>query len=96
MSEIGYLDRLTDDWFPLDVMRAEARKPDWVALMVDVHPDDLKTCRCEGPALLYVHPKDYRPGDRTAHSRWFRVSDKYRSKDDAWDALERMIRAARH
>ncbi len=34
-------------WFALDIMRQEARKWDWVALMIDVCPDDLKTCTCE-------------------------------------------------
>jgi hypothetical protein len=39
-------DRPPTGWFALDVMR---RKPqwDWVALMVDVHPDDLKHCACD-------------------------------------------------
>ena len=59
---IEYIDRPPAGWFALDVMRKEARKWDWVALMVDVHPDDLKTCTCNFPALFYVHPKDYRPG----------------------------------
>lgn len=61
-TAIEYFDRPPLGWFALDVMRNEARKRDWVALMVDVHPDDLKTCTCDFPALFYVHPKDYRPG----------------------------------
>ena len=35
-----YLDKPPAGWFPLDVMRKEARKRDWVALMIDVHPDE--------------------------------------------------------
>ena len=61
-----YLDRPAPGWFALDVMREKPRKWDWVALMVDVDPDDLKHCACDFPALFYVHPADYRPGDRVA------------------------------
>jgi hypothetical protein len=28
-------------WFVLDVMKKAARKSDWVALTIDVHPEDL-------------------------------------------------------
>jgi len=62
MTAIEYLDRPVPGWFVLDVVRKETRKWNWVALMVDVHPDDLKTCTCDFPALFYVHPRDYRPG----------------------------------
>jgi hypothetical protein len=34
------LDRPQPGWFVLDVMRSEDRKWDWVALMIDVHPED--------------------------------------------------------
>jgi hypothetical protein len=91
MTTIEYLDRPPAGWFALDVMRKEARKWDWVVLMVDVHPDDLKTCTCDFPALLYVHPKDYRPGERKAQQRWVRVPGKHRNKDAAWDAVEGMM-----
>jgi hypothetical protein len=47
MSAIEYLDRPPTGWFVLDVIRREARKRDWVALMVDVDPDELKHCLCE-------------------------------------------------
>ena len=70
MTAIEQLDRRLAGWFVLDVMREKSRKWDWVALMVDVDPDDLKTCTCDFPALFYVHPNDYRPGDRIAHQRW--------------------------
>ena len=66
MTTIEYLDRPPTGWFALDVVRKEARKWDWVVLMVDVHPDDLKNCTCDFPALFYVHPKNYRPGERQA------------------------------
>jgi hypothetical protein len=35
------LDRPPPGWFVLDVMKKVARKSDWVALMIDVHPADL-------------------------------------------------------
>ena len=52
MTAIEYLDRPVPGWFVLDVVRKETRKWNWVALMVDVHPDDLKTCTCDFPALF--------------------------------------------
>ena len=65
-SRTQYIDLPPAGWFPLDVMKAEKRKWDWVALMVDVHPDELKHCVCK-TAFLYVHPRDYRPdGGRRA------------------------------
>jgi hypothetical protein len=95
MTAIEYLDRLPPGWFALDVMRSEARKRDWVALLADVHPDDLKNCTCDFPALFFVHPKDYRSGDRKVNQGWFRIPGKHRNRDVAWDALENMI-ATRH
>jgi len=41
MTAIEFLDRPPTGWFVLDVMRFEARKRNWVALMIDVDPDDL-------------------------------------------------------
>jgi hypothetical protein len=95
MIAIEYLDRPAPGWFALDVVRREARKRDWVALMIDVHPDDLKTCACEFPALFYVHPKEYRPGPRKAQQRWLRIPGKHRNKDAAWDTLQELM-ATRH
>jgi hypothetical protein len=69
MKTIEYLDRPPDGWFALDVMRKEGPKWDWAVLMVDIHPDDLRTRTCDFPALFYVHPKDYRPGERKAQQR---------------------------
>jgi hypothetical protein len=72
-DSIEELDRPPHGWFVLDVMPKESRRGDWVALMVDVHPDDLKTCTCDFPALFYVRPKEYRPGNRTARQGWLRT-----------------------
>jgi len=66
MTDIQYLDRLPAGWFVLDVMRQKSRGCDWVALAVDVDPDDLKNHACDFPALFYVHPKEHRPGERKA------------------------------
>ncbi len=95
MTAVDYLDCPAPGWFALDVMRESERKRDWVALMVDVDPDELKTCACEFPALFYVHPKEYRPGPRKAQQRWLRIPGKHRNKDAAWDALQNML-ATRH
>jgi hypothetical protein len=35
-----FIDRPPAGWFTLDVMRTAWRKWDWVALMIDVPPDD--------------------------------------------------------
>jgi len=93
---IKYLDRPPAGWFPLDVMKAgSGRKWDWCALMIGVHPDELKHCLCK-TAFLYVHPNEYKPdGSRTAREAWVRVPGKHRNKDAAWAALENMI-ATRH
>jgi hypothetical protein len=82
--------------FPFSVSRCEvASGGDWTALMVDIDPDDLKNCACEFPALFYVDPKDYCPGNRTAHQCWVRIACKHRSQTAAWNALQNMI-ATRH
>ena len=88
---VEYLDRPAAGWFVLDVMREKSRKWDWVALMIDVDPDDLKHCQCAFPILFYVHPDDYRPGSRVAHQRLLRVPGKHRNRDAAWDALRGMM-----
>ena len=86
------LDQPPAGWFPLDVMKAgDGRKWDWCALMIDVHPDELKHCLCK-TAFLYVHPNEYKPdGSRTAREAWVRVSGKHRNKDAAWDALQDIL-----
>jgi len=75
MTAIEYLDRPPSGWFVLDVMRKEWRKWDWVALMIDVHPDDFLS----------------RKRDPTAPSCWVLIPGKHRNKDTAWDALEDMM-----
>jgi hypothetical protein len=94
---IEYLDRPPAGWFPLDVMKAGGgRKGEWCALMVDVHPDELKHCHCK-IAFLYVHPNDYKPdSNRTAREAWVRVPGKHRNKDAAWDALHDIMSTPGH
>ena len=93
--QFAALDLPPPGWFALDVMRTEARKWDWTALMVDVDPDELRICVCDFPALFYVHPKDYRPGGRTARQCWVRIAGKHRNRDAAWEALHNTM-ATRH
>jgi hypothetical protein len=90
------LDRPPAGWFPLNVMRKEeGRKWDWVALMVDVDPDNLKYCACDFPALFFVHPDEWRPAEgRVAHQAYVRVSGKHRNADAAWEAIHEMMAAA--
>jgi hypothetical protein len=94
MTTIEYLDRPPTGWFVLDVMRSNSRKHDWVALMIDVHPDELKHCRCK-IAFLYVRPNEYRPGSCTAREVYVRIPGKHRNWDAAWDALQELV-ATRH
>jgi hypothetical protein len=89
-----FVDSPPAGWFILDVVRAERRKWNWTALMIDVHPDELKHCRCK-TAFLYVHPNEYRPGTTTAHEVWVRIPGKHKNRDAAWNCLEDMM-AARH
>ena len=90
------LDRPPPGWHALDVMKADdSRKWDWVAFMIDVHPNELKHCRCE-MAWLYVHPDEYRPNEgRTAREALVSVPGKHRNKQAAWVALQQML-ATRH
>jgi hypothetical protein len=92
---VKYADTPPAGWFVLDVMRTASRGRDWAALMIDVDSDDLKNCVCNFPALFYVHPMEYCPGDRTAHQCWVRIAGKHRSRDAAWTAIEDML-AMRH
>ena len=91
MIAIEYFDRPPSGWFVLSVMREKPRKWEWVALMVDVHPDELKHCRCK-IAFLYVHPSEYRPDEnRIAREAWVRIPGKHRNEDAAWDALQDLM-----
>jgi hypothetical protein len=96
MSTVETLDRPPAGWFVLDAMKVgNLRKWDWCALMINVHPDELKHCRCK-VAFLYVHPNEYRPDEsRTAREAYVRIPGKHRHRGAAWDALEDMM-APRH
>lgn len=82
-------------WFILDVMPGDEGSKHWVALMVDVDPEDLKTCAADFPALFYVHPDEYRPAGRSARQCFVKIPGKHRSRDAAYSALEDMM-ATRH
>jgi hypothetical protein len=97
MTEIATLDRPPAGWFALDVSRKRSRSWDWVALMVDVDPDELKYCACDFPALFFIHPNDYRPAEgRAARQCWVVVPGKHRSHDAAWDAIHDAMAANLH
>ena len=92
-SKLRILEQPPAGWFALDVMKAgkDARKWDWCALMVDVHPDQLKHCLCEF-AFLYVHPNEYRPDEnRIAQEAWLSIPGKHRTKEAAWEVLQKML-----
>jgi len=91
-----FLDRPPAGWFVLNVARKAARKWDWVVLMVDVAPDDLKNCACDFPALFYVDPDEYRPGERRARQAWVRIPGKHRNATAAQDAAEKMLDSMLH
>jgi hypothetical protein len=92
MPNLKTYDRLPSDcdWHVLRVCRKQSRSWDWVAFAIDVHPDELKHCRCE-TAFLYVHPDEYRPQPgRVAREAWVRIPGKHRNQDAAWEALQQM------
>lgn len=92
---IETLDRPPAGWHALDVMPSSSGKWNWVALMIDVDPDELKHRRCK-VAFLYVHPKEYKPhGSRVANEVWVRIPGKHRNVESAWDALTNLL-ATRH
>jgi hypothetical protein len=92
-----YLDSPPPGWFPLSICKqGPGRKWDWTALMVDVHPDELKHYHC-GVSRLFVHPAEYKPiGNQVAREAWFRIPGKHRSEDSAWDALCDMLPTPGH
>lgn len=92
---IEYLDRPPAGWFALAVMRASGPKGSWVALMTDVELRDLKNCVCDFPALFYVDPNEYCPGERIARQCWVRISGKHRNREAARDALQALV-STRH
>jgi hypothetical protein len=89
-------DRPPPGWFALNVMKAtEGRKWDWVALMVDVDPVNLKHCDCAFPALFFVDPNEWRPAEgRTAHQCYVTIPGKHRNAGAAWEAIQDAIEAA--
>ena len=92
-SELQTLDRPPAGWHLLTVapIGETARCRDWVALMVDVDPADLKNCQVDFPALFWVHPKEYRPGERRASQCWVTIPGKHRGQNAAWDAACDMV-----
>lgn len=91
MSKHELLDRPPAGYHALDVMmEGNGRRGGWVALMISVPFEELKYCRCK-TAVLYVHPKDYRPDGREAIEAWVRIPGEHRSKKAAWEALQDLI-----
>jgi len=80
MTQVEYVDCCPPNWFVLDVMREKSRSRVWVALMIDVHPDDMQALYREG---------------RRARECWVRIHGKHRDRDAAWDALQDTL-ATRH
>ena len=77
-TPINYLDQPPADWFPIAVMKNELRGRDLVALMFDVHPDDLATRSWDNPVRLYVHPDKYCPSAPRGHHGYVRIPGKHR------------------
>jgi hypothetical protein len=50
--KLSLLDRPPRGWFALDVIK-DTRKCDWIALMVDVDPAQLRSCVCDFPARFH-------------------------------------------
>jgi hypothetical protein len=75
MNSKQVLDRPPQGWFILEVMRRRRRAWDWVALMIDVDPDD-----------FYAGRKNL-----TAPSCSVRIPGKHKTYDAAREAAEDMI-----
>jgi hypothetical protein len=92
---IETLDQPPTGWHALDVVPSSSDKWNWVALMIDVNPDELKHCLCK-VAFLYVHPKEYKPDKgRIANEVWVRIPGKHKNVESARDALTDLL-ATRH
>ena len=89
------LDRPPRGWFALDVIK-QTRKWDWVALMVDVEPSQLRSCVCDFPARLYVNPAHYLPEGRPVHQCLVSIPGKYRNQEAAWIAIQELMAANLH
>jgi hypothetical protein len=85
-----FVDHIPPNWFVLDVVQ-RATKGNWFALLIDVPPDDLKHCVVDYPALFHVHPKEYRPGHRTANQCWVIIPGQHKSRNRAWDVIEDLM-----
>ncbi len=99
MNPVEEFDRPPAGWHALNVMRKTSRKWDWIAIMVDVDPDDLKHCTIEGDglAVLFVNPYEWQPKPGlVARQCYVRVSGKHRNADAAWEAIHDMIAAGLH
>src|SRR6516165_350199 len=64
---------------------------DWVALMVDVDPAQLRSCVCDFPARFYVRPADYLPEGRPVQQCLVSIPGKHRNADGAWQAIHDLI-----
>jgi hypothetical protein len=80
MTATEYLDRPPSGWFVLDVMKRRLRGHDRVALMANVHPEDIRRGAFDRVA--------YKEG-------WLKIPGEYRNRDAAWDEMDNLI-ATRH
>jgi hypothetical protein len=60
---VEYLEHPPPGWFVVDVMRAGARKWDWVALLIDVPPDDFGSWKRAARWGWYRIPGRHRTSD---------------------------------
>ena len=81
--------------FALDVIK-DTRKWDWVALMVDVDPAQLRSCVCDFPARFYVPPADNLPEGRPLQQCLFSIPGKHTNADGAWQAIHDLIGRGMH
>ena len=93
--KLSLLDRPPRGWFALDVIK-DTRKWDWVALMVDVDPAQLRSCVCDFPARFYVRPADYLPEGRPVQQCLVSIPGKHRNADGAWQAIQDLIGRGMH
>jgi hypothetical protein len=76
MTDLNYLDRPPAGWHVLDVMRRSSRRKwDWVALMIDVDPDDFLARRA----------------DTSSPECWVRIPGKHRTREAACEALQDLL-----
>jgi hypothetical protein len=87
------LDRAPPGWFVVTLTRAKSRGWDWVALMVNVDPDEMKNCSFfrDSVSFLWINPSEHRPCPRMVSECWVRIPGKHRSGESAERALEGKI-----